>query len=117
MCLDEVRSQDAPYVLRMLLGSRANGPATWDFITRHWDDLKDRFATHAVPTMLGGISRLADLDGDGNAILARSVEAFLAEHPLGGHQRTIHQHLERLEVNVGFVREQRPTLGELLAKS
>ncbi|HXY43862.1 MAG TPA: M1 family metallopeptidase [Acidimicrobiales bacterium] len=117
MCLDEVRAQDAPYVLRVLLGSRANGPATWDFITRHWEGLKERFATHAVPSMLGGISRLADLDPDGNPVLARRVEAFLAEHPLGGHQRTIQQHLERLDVNVGFVREQRPTLGELLAKS
>jgi hypothetical protein len=45
------------------------------------------------------------------------VKAFLLEHPLGGHQRTVDQHLERLAVNVGFVREQRPTLGELLGKS
>jgi puromycin-sensitive aminopeptidase len=117
MCLHEIRSQDAPYVLRVLLGTRANGPATWDFITHHWDELKDRFATHAVPGMLGGVPRLADLDADGNPILARVVEAFLVEHPLGGHQRSIQQHLERLEVNVGFVQEQRPTLGELLAKS
>jgi len=117
MCLDGVRAQDAPYLLRGLLGSRANGLATWDFITQHWDELRNRFATHAVPSMLGGISRLADVDAEGNAIAARAVEAFLAEHPLGGHQRTIQQHLERLDVNVGFVREQRPTLGKLLGKS
>ena len=104
-------------MLRVLLGSRVNGPATWQFVTRHWDELRGRFTTHAVPGLLGGVSRLADIDADGNPVLARFVQAFLAEHPLGGHQRTISQHLERLEVNVGFVQEQRPTLGELLAKS
>ncbi len=118
MCRNgDVRSQDAPYVLRMTLASRINGPATWEFITQHWDELRQKFATHAVPTMIGGISRLADIDAEGNPLLARAVEAFLVEHPLGGHQRTVSQHLERLEVNLGFVREQRPTLGELLAKS
>ncbi|MGA2208475.1 MAG: M1 family metallopeptidase [Acidimicrobiales bacterium] len=117
MCLTEVRSQDAPYVLRVLLGGTATGPSTWDFIASHWDELRDRYATHAVPGMLGGIPRLADVDADGVPILAGAVRAFLSEHPLGGHQRIIDQHLERLSVNVGFVREQRPTLGELLAKS
>jgi aminopeptidase N len=117
MCLSEIRTQDAPYVLRALLSGTETGPSTWEFITRHWDELRNRFPTHAVPGMLGGIPRLADIDSEGNPILSRTVEAFLVEHPLGGHQRTIHQHLERLAVNVGFVQEQRPTLGELLAKS
>jgi puromycin-sensitive aminopeptidase len=117
MCRHEVRTQDAPFILRVLLGGTATGPSTWNFITRHWDELRDRFPTHSVPAMLGGITRLADIDADGNAILAHAVKAFLLEHPLGGHQRTIEQHLERLAVNVGFVREQRPTLGELLRKS
>ncbi|HKH88230.1 MAG TPA: hypothetical protein VKA05_05370, partial [Acidimicrobiales bacterium] len=72
---------------------------------------------HAMPSMLGGISRLAGVDSDGSPVLAGAVRAFLSEHPLGGHQRTVEQALERLAVNVGFVQEQRPTLGELLAKS
>ncbi len=33
---------------------------------------------------------------------ARS-RSFLAEHALGGHKRSVDQHLERLAVNVGFV--------------
>jgi puromycin-sensitive aminopeptidase len=117
MCLSEVRTQDAPYVLRVLLAERATGPSTWDFIARHWDELRERFPTHSIPSMLGGIPRLADVDRDGNPIWANSIRAFLVERPLGGHQRSIDQHLERLAVNVGFVREQRPTLGELLRKS
>jgi puromycin-sensitive aminopeptidase len=117
MCRNDIRTQDAPFVLRVLLGGRATGPSTWDFIAKHWQELRDRYPSHSVPGLLGGIPRLADIDCDGNPILARTVKAFLLEHPLGGHQRTVDQHLERLAVNVGFVREQRPTLGELLGKS
>jgi len=117
MALTEIRTQDAPYVIRMLLANRAAGQSTWRFVKSHWDELHERFATHAVPSMLGGISRLADVDDNGNPVLADDVRAFLAEHPLGGHQRVVDQHLERLAVNLGFVREHRPTLGELLAKA
>jgi puromycin-sensitive aminopeptidase len=117
MCRSEIRTQDAPSVLRVLLGGTATGPSTWDFIAKHWDELRDRFPTHSVPSMLGGLPRLADIDAEGNHVLARTVRAFLLEHPLGGHQRAIDQQLERLAVNVGFVQEQRPTLGELLGKS
>ncbi len=116
MCLDEIRIQDAPYVLRQLLATRANGEATWEFIVQRWAELTSRFPAHAIPGMLGGISRLAYLDADARPVLAEAVAEFLAAHPLGGHQRTVQQHLERLEVNVRFVREQRPLLGELLAE-
>jgi puromycin-sensitive aminopeptidase len=117
MALSEIRSQDAPYVIRALLANRGAGESTWRFITTHWDELHERFATHAMPSMLGGISRLADIDDSGNPLLAGEVRAFLAEHPLGGHQRVVDQYLERLAVNLNFVREHRPTLGELLAKA
>jgi puromycin-sensitive aminopeptidase len=116
MCLSEIRSQDAPYVIRVLLGNRASGEATWRWITEHWMELRERFATHAVPTMLHTVARLADVDADGRASTAAFVRSFLSEHPLGGHQRSVDQHLERLSVNVGFVREQRPSLGTLLGK-
>ncbi|MGD0084640.1 MAG: M1 family metallopeptidase [Acidimicrobiales bacterium] len=117
MARSEIRSQDAPSVLRALLANTAAGASTWKFVTEHWDELRERFPTHSIPSMLGGISRLADIDADGKPVLAGAVRAFLADHPLGGHQRTVEQALERLAVNVGFVQEQRPTLGELLGKS
>jgi puromycin-sensitive aminopeptidase len=116
MSLAEIRSQDAPYVIRILLGNKASGAITWDFITEHWDELRERFASHAVPAMVAGIQRLADVDANGDAVMANAARAFLSEHNLGGHQRTVDQHLERLAVNVGFVKEQRPSLGALLGK-
>jgi hypothetical protein len=63
------------------------------------------------------ITRLCQLDPDGTPRLSHEVAAFCAAHPLGGQQRAVDQHLERLAVNVRFVLEQRPHLGSLLAKS
>ena len=103
MTVTEIRTQDAPYMIRRLLGSRAGGELTWHFVTSHWGELTERFAPHAIPSMLGGISRLADIDDDGNPVLADQVRGFLAEHPLGGLQKPVDQHLERLAVNIGFV--------------
>ncbi|MGH9171440.1 MAG: M1 family metallopeptidase [Acidimicrobiales bacterium] len=116
MSVSEIRAQDAPYVIRILMGNRASGELAWNFVTENWDKLRSKFQAHAIPAMVGGVPRLADIDANGDAVTANTARAFLAEHDLGGHQRSINQHLERLSVNVGFVKEQRPTLGALLGK-
>ncbi len=115
LCRSEVRSQDAPYVLRGLLANRVAGPSTWRFISAHWDELRDRFASGALPEMISGLSRLADVDATGDAVMAAEIRTDLARRDLGGHRRRVDQHLERLAVNVAFVREHRPGLGRLLA--
>ncbi len=116
LCLSEIRSQDAPYVLRRLLTNRAVGPAVWDFVSTNWSTLLARYPANSITRMLE-ITRLCQLDPDGTPRLSHEVAAFCAAHPLGGQQRAVDQHLERLAVNVRFVLEQRPHLGSLLAKS
>ena len=39
LCLSEIRTQDAPYLLRKLLISRLVGPQVWTFVAGHWDRL------------------------------------------------------------------------------
>lgn len=116
LCLTEIRSQDAPYVLRRLLTNRAVGPAVWDFVSTNWSTLLARYPANSITRMLE-ITRLCQLDSDGTPRLSQEVAAFCAAHPLGGQQRAVDQHLERLAVNVRFVLEQRSHLGSLLAKS
>jgi hypothetical protein len=70
-----------------------------------------------MPIILGAVPRLADLDEAGDPILAGEVAADLAGRDFGGQQQLIDQHLEMLLVNVRFVRENRPLLGELLHKT
>jgi len=116
LCLTEIRSQDAPYVLRKLLTNRVVGPQVWEFVSGHWHTLLDRYPANSITRMIE-VSRLCQLDPDGTPRLSHEVEAFFAAHRLGGQQRAVDQHLERLAVNVRFVLDQRPHLGSLLAKA
>ena len=115
LCLTEIRSQDAPYLLRALLTNRVVSPQVWEFVSGHWETLVERYPANSVTRMLE-ISRLCQLDADGTPGLSCKVTAFCVAHPLGGQQRAVDQNLERLAVNVRFVLKQRPLLGSLLAR-
>ena len=93
----EVRSQDAPFVIQLLLAGRDNGVSTWQRVQDHWDELVARIPANIVPRMVGGVSSLCR-DGD----LAAEVTAFVQAHPLPIAQRTVDQTLERLSINVSF---------------
>jgi len=116
MCLSEIRTQDAPYLVRKLLLNRLVGPQVWDFVTAHWDTLLDIYPENSIPRMLE-ISRLCQLDPEGTPRLSHDVIAYLGTHQLGGQQRAVDQSLERLAVNVRFVLAQRPHLRPLLLKT
>jgi puromycin-sensitive aminopeptidase len=116
LCLTEIRSQDAPYLLRSLLTNRVAGPQVWEFVSGHWDTLLERYPANSITRMLE-ISRLCQLDPEGTPKLSHDVNAFCAAHPLGGQQRAVDQSLERLAVNVRFVLAHRRILGALLAKA
>ena len=116
LCLGEIRTQDAPYLLRKLLTNRAVGPVVWEFVAGHWAELLHLYPANSIPRMIE-VSRLCRLDPDGTPRLARDVGTFLAAHRLGGQQRPVDQSLERLAVNVRFVLQQRPYLRALLLKA
>ena len=116
LCLTEIRSQNAPYLLGSLLTNRVAGPQVWEFVSGHWHTLVERYPANLITRMLE-VSRLCQLDSDGAPRLSREVTEFCAAHPLGGLQRAVDQGLERLAVNVRFVMKHRPLLGSLLAKA
>jgi puromycin-sensitive aminopeptidase len=116
LCLSEIRSQDAPYLLRRLLTNRLAGPEVWEFVSGHWDTLLERYPANSITRMLE-ISRLCQLDPDGTPGLSRKVTAFCSAHPFGGQQRAVDQSLERLAVNVRFVLGHRSLLGAILTKA
>ncbi|MGA3352501.1 MAG: M1 family metallopeptidase [Acidimicrobiales bacterium] len=116
LCLSEIRTQDAPYLLRKLLINRFVGPKVWEFVAAHWDTLLAMYPENSIPRMVE-VSRLCHLDADGTPRLARRVTDFLETHRLGGQKRPVEQSLERLAVNVRFVLEQRPHLRSLLVKA
>jgi len=97
LALSEVRTQNAPFVLQLLIANRATGPAIWERVTGHWDELVDRFPANILPRMLDGVRALC-----GSPTLAAEVTAFIEDHPLPSGGKTVEQILERLAVSVAF---------------
>ena len=105
----EVRSQNAPFVISMLLTHREHGAATWLRVAEHWERLVARTPVNILPRMLSGVRLLCR-----DAALAAEVRQFLAAHPLPSGQRTVDQAVERLGVNVRFAERLRATAGTAL---
>jgi puromycin-sensitive aminopeptidase len=93
----EVRTQNAPFLINLLLAGRDAGPATWVRVRDHWDELVERIPANILPRMLGGVASLCR-----DSQLADEVTAFVRAHPLAIGQRTVDQTLERLGINVSF---------------
>jgi hypothetical protein len=97
----EVKTQDAPFVLRLALHNRIGGPETWSFIVEHWDEANERFPSSSIVRMVGGITML------NTPALVDSVQAFFADHPIQQAITTQRQLLERQRINAALrVREQ-----------
>jgi len=95
---DRVRSQDAAFVFRRAVTNRRNGPAAWDFVTEHWDELSQRVPSNSVSRLLEGIRVFNDVG------LADRAAAFVAAHPLPQGAKQVAQHVERMQVSVAFRR-------------
>ncbi len=94
----EVRTQDAPYTVRLMLNRRESGPRVWEWCEEHWDNLMDRFPDNSIARMLDGVT------GQTDAVLADRVQAFMATHPVPQAQKAVDQTCERLRVNVAFAK-------------
>ena len=106
---DNIRTQNAPYVLGRLLGHRTAGPATWAFVRDRWDDITDRFPSNSLARMLEGVRSISHPE------TADDIVAFFEEHPLPQAGQTLAQHLERMAVTVRLTQRERPRLGAALA--
>ena len=95
---DDVRSQDAPYLLRLMLGHPVVGPATWPWITTHWAELIERIPDNSVVRMVEIVSSLALVAPE----LAAGAEAFFADHPVPQGEKQLTQALERVRVNLAL---------------
>jgi puromycin-sensitive aminopeptidase len=114
MCLGEIRSQDAPYLLLLMLYNRLAQASTWQFVETHWAEIVEHYPRQSLVDLLNGIVAFDAVDDEGYAPLAQSARAFTAEHPLTGREKLVDQHLEVMEVNLAFVHRERGRLGELL---
>jgi puromycin-sensitive aminopeptidase len=109
LSLSEVRSQNAPFLLRIALANRTHGARAWSFVRRHWDEINERFPSSTITRMAEGVRFVTD------PVLANEIEGFFAEHAVPQGERTMRQHLERMRVNVALRAREAKRLSDSLA--
>ena len=112
---NEVRTQNAPYVLMRALSHPTLGAIAWRYLIDRWGDITERFPTNALPRMIEGIRWLTD-DAVADPDAERGAPQFLARHPLGSGDQLVQQSLELQAVHRALVERSRPSLGGLIAQ-
>jgi puromycin-sensitive aminopeptidase len=93
MCVDEVRTQNAPYTLAQAMGNPVNGPLAWRLVRDRWDELTARFPSNSHVRMVSGVRSLFDPE------TAADVLDFFATHQVPQGAKTLAQHLEVVRVH------------------
>jgi puromycin-sensitive aminopeptidase len=103
---DDIRTQDAPYLLARSTTNRRQGPKVWRFIAEHWDAMQDRFASSNIIGLVSGIRYLTDPEA------VADVDAFFRKHDIPQNHLMLQQGLERMRVNAKLRERVTPELLE-----
>jgi puromycin-sensitive aminopeptidase len=93
---DDVRPQDAPFLLAMATTNRDLGEHAWRFIADHWDEALARFASSNIISLASG-ARFLSLPEQQAA-----VEAFFQTHSIPQAGLMLDQILERQRIYVAL---------------
>jgi puromycin-sensitive aminopeptidase len=90
----EIRTQDAPFVVRSMLMSVYARDVAWTFVKRHWDTMDRLYPKHGMRRLAEGVTGLVTKE------LEADVQAFFAlkQPQFGG--KVLAQYLEQLHVAV-----------------
>jgi puromycin-sensitive aminopeptidase len=105
---DAVKTQNAPFLLRMAIANRRFGPQAWAFVRRHWAEANERFPSNTIVRMVDSVKLLNTPE------LVADVQGFLSEHPIEQARKTQEQILERQRVNAALrARDEAPLSASL----
>ena len=93
---DDVKTQNAPFLIGMTMANRRHGAAAWEFVRRNWTAANDRFPSNTIVRMISSLRLRTE-----PAVVA-DVQAFFAEHPIEQAIKTMEQVLERQRVNAAL---------------
>ena len=92
----EIRSQDAPYVVRGLLASVYGRGLAWEFVKTHWQTMARLYPPSAYRRMYEGVTGLVSRGWE------EEVRAFFPAHGIELGGKTLEQYLEQLRIAVRF---------------
>jgi puromycin-sensitive aminopeptidase len=90
----DVRTQNAPYLMRTVLLNKDAREKAWSFMKTHWEEMLRQYPDNAIPRMCEGVVGLV------TPPLEADVKSFFARHPVKQGAKQMEQHLERLRIAV-----------------
>lgn len=105
----EVRTQNAPYLMRALLMNTDGRERAWAFMKEHWQEMLRQYPDNSIPRMCEGITALV------TPALEADAREFFATHPVKQGAKTIEQHLEKLQVAVACKQREAANIESYLA--
>jgi aminopeptidase N len=106
---DEVRTQDAPFVVATAMSHPGHGPQTWRWVEAHWESVSTRYPNNLLVRALEGITYLADGE------VAADVREFCGRQGIPSAGPRLDQLLERMDITVALAARLRGTLADALA--
>src|SRR5438093_8112589 len=106
----EVRSQDAPFLIRGLLQSVYGRGLAWEFIKQHWQTMQRLYPGSAYRRMYAGTPALVRPEWE------RDGHAFFAENKITLGGKTLEQYFEQLRVAVAFQEREAEALAAYLGR-
>ncbi len=92
----EIRTQDAPFVVRSLLTSVHGRGAAWRFVQDNWDEMNRLYPATGVRRMCEGVTGLATPEWEGQ------VHRFFGGRKIDLGGKTLRQYLEQLRIAVAL---------------
>ena len=106
----QVRSQDAPFLMRSLLASVYGRGLAWDFLKEHWETMARQYPGSAYRRMYEGVTALVSPEWE------RDVQDFFASRAITLGGKTLEQYLEQLRVAVSVQARESGTLAAYLGR-
>jgi puromycin-sensitive aminopeptidase len=106
----EVRSQDAPFLMRALLVSVHSRGLAWDYVKDTWETMARQYPGSAYRRMYEGVTALVSPEWE------RDVREFFPARKIVLGGKTLEQYLEHLQIAVRFQEREGTALAAHLAK-
>jgi puromycin-sensitive aminopeptidase len=106
----EVRSQDAPFLMRALLAGVHSRGLAWDYLKTHWETMARQYPASAYRRMYEGVTALVTAEWE------QDVRSFFETNRIVLGGKTLEQYLEQLRIAVRLQEREATALAAYLAK-
>ena len=107
---DEIRTQDAPFLVSSLLQNVYIREKAWKFVKSNWERMDKLFPKSGLRRMCGGLTGLSTPE------LEQDVRHFFASRKIDLGGKTLEQNLEQLHIAVQFREREREAIRAVLAR-